>query len=173
MSFVSNTVKLRPYLLLDEYDSNGNFYRSISGESKHTHREQLTMFWVIIFLIPFVAIILLFFIFWIVQEGSRWQKHRFLGGFARFIQSSSGRAFGIFALLTFMIIPGTLGLMIGVWWDILAEGRSPSNTVPVVNTLLIMFVLLAAMIPVLWSSYRTWRQSIRSVADVRVRTTQG
>ncbi|MFW9920007.1 MAG: hypothetical protein ACFFED_10430 [Candidatus Thorarchaeota archaeon] len=136
-------------------------------------QEQLTMFWVLIFLIPFLAIILLFFIFWIVQEGSRWQKHRFLGGFARFIQSSAGRAFGIFAFLTFAIVPATLMLMVGVWWDVLAEGSAPSNTVPVVNTLLIMFVLLAAMIPVLWSSYRTWRQAVRSAADVRVRTTQG
>ncbi len=131
------------------------------------------MFWVLIFLIPFLAIILLFFIFWIVAEGSRWQKHRFLGAFARFIQASAGRAFATFFALTILIVPATLMLLIGVWWDILAEGGAPSNTVPVVNTLLIMFVLLAAMIPVLWGSFRTWKQGVRSAADVRVRSTQG
>ena len=153
-------------------DLNDNFYRSISRESKHTHREQLTMFWVYIFLIPFLLILLLFFIFWIVQEGSRWQKHRFLGGFARFIQASAGRAFGTFLTLTVVMIPVTLLLMTGVWWDLLAEGGPPSNTTPVVNSLLIMFVLLAAMVPVVWSSFRTWRNAVRSAAEVRVRTTQ-
>jgi len=131
------------------------------------------MFWVYIFLIPFLLIILLFFIFWIVQEGSRWQKHRVLGGFARLIQASAGRAFGIFLILTVLIIPADLMLMVGVWWDLLEAGGPPSNTTPVVNSLLIMFVLLAAMVPVLWSSFRTWRNAVRSAAEVRVRTTQG
>lgn len=131
------------------------------------------MFWFYIFLIPFLIIIFLFFIFWIVQEGSRWQKHRYLGGFARFIQASAGRAFVVFLLLTIMIIPADLLVLLGAWWDLLDLGTPIANTVPVVDALLIMFLLLAAMIPVLWGSFRTWRQGVRSAADVRVRSTQG
>ncbi len=121
-------------------------------------------------LIPFIVVILLFLAFWITQEGSRWQKHKFLGVFARFTQASPGRAFGTFLILTIMIVPATLGLMVGTWFDIIASGDTPSNTTPVVNNLLIMFLLLAAMVPVLWGSYRTWRHSVRSAAEVRVRT---
>ncbi|MFW9910622.1 MAG: hypothetical protein ACFFEF_18865 [Candidatus Thorarchaeota archaeon] len=131
------------------------------------------MFWLTVFLVPFTLIIVLFLIFWIVQEGSRWKKHRLLGPFARFIQASAGRAFAIFFVLTIMIVPSTLGLMQGIWMDIFAAGGAPSNTTTVVNILLIMFLLLAMMIPVLWSSFRTWRQTVRSAAEVRVRTTQG
>lgn len=131
------------------------------------------MFWFYIFLVPFLLIIFLFFTFWIVQEGSRWQKHPYLGGFARFIQASPGRAFVVFLFLTILIIPSDLLVLLGAWWDLLDLGQPIANTVPVVDSLLIMFLLLAAMIPVLWGSFRTWRQHVRSAADVRVRTTQG
>lgn len=123
-------------------------------------------------LIPFAVIVVIFVIFWIVQEGSKWQKHPYLGVFARFIQSTPARAFFTFLLLTIAIVPAILGIMMGVWLDIFAAGGTPSNTTPVVNTLLLMFLMLAGMIPVLWGSFRTWRQSVRSAADVRVRSTQ-
>ncbi|MFW9848001.1 MAG: hypothetical protein ACFFF4_02610 [Candidatus Thorarchaeota archaeon] len=130
------------------------------------------MFWFIMFLIPFALIIVLFIILWTVQEGTRWQKHRFLGIFARFIQASPGRAFGTFLILTIAIIPATLGLMYGNWLDIFESGGAPSNTVDIVNALLIMFLLLAFMVAVVWGAFSSWRQSVRQVADVRVRTTQ-
>jgi len=124
-------------------------------------------------LIPFSLIVLLFLIFWIVQEGSRWQKHPQLGVFARFIQSSAGRAFFSFFMLTVLLVPTTLLLLQGVWWDLLATGDAITNTVPVVDTLLLMFLILAGMIPVTISSFRTWRHSVRAAAEVKVRTTAG
>jgi hypothetical protein len=124
-------------------------------------------------LIPFLLIVLLFLIFWIVQEGSRWQKHPQLGVFARFIQASAGRAFFSFFILTLFLVPATLLLLQGVWWDLLATGKAISNTVPVVNTLLLMFLVLSGMIPVMLSSFRTWRHAVRAAAEVRVRTTTG
>ena len=124
-------------------------------------------------LIPFSLIVLMFFIFWIVQDGSRWQKHPQLGVFARFIQASAGRAFFTFLILTVLLVPTTLLLLQGVWWDLLATGDGIANTVPVVNTLLLMFLILAGMIPVMWSSFRTWRHTVRAAAEVKVRTTVG
>lgn len=137
-----------------------------------THRENLAMFFEIM-LVPFFLVIVLFLIFTIVQEGSRWQKHRALGAFARYIQASAGRAFFTFFLLTICMIPASFGILQGHWWDLQSIGRTAPNTVPIVNTLLIMFLLLAAMIPVMWGSFRTWRQAVRSAAEVKVRTTAG
>lgn len=118
-----------------------------------------------------VLVLIIFLIFWIVQEGTRWQKHRVLGGFARFIQASAGRAFVTFFLMTILFIPATLAIMQGQWYDLFLVGEAPSNTVPVVNVLLMMFLILSGAIPVMWSSFRTWRQAVRSAAEVRVRTT--
>ncbi|MHA1909510.1 MAG: hypothetical protein ACW98Y_19585 [Candidatus Thorarchaeota archaeon] len=128
--------------------------------------------WFELFMIPFALVLVLFVAFWIVQEGTRWQKHRFLGVFARFIQASPGRAFMTFLILTVSIVPSTLGLMLGNWMDVFDAGGTPSNTTDIVNLLLIMFLMLAFMIAVLWGSFSTWRQSVRQVADVRVRSTQ-
>ena len=127
--------------------------------------------WLEIFLIPFAALMLIFIGFWITQEGSHWQKHKILGPFARFIQVSPGRAFMTFFIITVMMFPSIILIMQGVWWDTIALYGQPSNTVPVVNSLLLMFLVLAAMVPVLWGSFRTWRHSVRSSADVIVRTT--
>ena len=127
--------------------------------------------WLEIFLIPFAALMLIFIGFWITQEGSHWQKHKFLGPFARFIQVSPGRAFITFLTLTALMLPAIILIMQGVWWDTIDLYGQPSNTVPVVNSLLLMFLVLAAMVPVLWGSFRTWRHSVRSSADVRIRTT--
>jgi hypothetical protein len=33
-----------------------------------------------------------------------------------------------------------------------------------------MFLMLAGMIPVMWSSFRTWRQAVRSAREVKVQT---
>jgi hypothetical protein len=57
----------------------------------------------------------------------------------------------------------------GMWTDILSTGASPANTVPVVNSLLLMFLLLSGMIPATWGSFRTWRHQVRSAAEARVR----
>ena len=129
--------------------------------------------WFEILMIPFLVILILFIVFWIVQEGSHWQKHKFLGPFARFIQASAFRGFVIFLVITILMIPTVLMMLVGLSWDIMEANPSGalSDTVPIVNMLLIIFLSLAAMIPVLWGSFRTWRHSVRSSAEVRVRTT--
>jgi hypothetical protein len=116
---------------------------------------------------------LLFLIFWIVQEGTRWQKHPQLGVFARFIQTSPGRTFFVFFMLTFLLLPATLLVLEGMWLDLLATGGTLTNTVPLVNTLLLAFLLLAGMLPVTVGSFRTWRHSVRAIAEAGVRTTSG
>ncbi|MHA2142659.1 MAG: hypothetical protein ACXADC_15545 [Candidatus Thorarchaeota archaeon] len=125
-----------------------------------------------IMVVPFMLVLYLFVIFWIVEQGSRWQKHPQLGVFARFIQRSQFRTFITYFMLTFLMIFTVIGLMVGFWFDAINAGTPIRNTTPVVNSLLVVFLLLAAMIPVMWSSFRRWRQAVRSAADVRVRTTQ-
>ncbi len=121
-------------------------------------------------LVIWAIVVIVFVIFWIVQEGSHWQKHPVLGVFARIIQASPGRAFGIFLFMTLLMIPTTLGMLEGYWIDAINSGNPPTTTVPVVNSLLILILLLAGSIPVMWGSFRTWRQAVRSAAEVRVRT---
>ena len=119
----------------------------------------------------FVLIIILFLAFWITVDGTKWQKHKYLGVFARIIQASARRAFIIFFIFTVMMVPASLLILQGYWIDAIDSGSPPSNTVPVVTTLLLMFLMLAGMIPIMWGRYRIWRQSTRASADVRVRTT--
>ncbi|MGY5862027.1 MAG: hypothetical protein RTU09_06595 [Candidatus Thorarchaeota archaeon] len=126
-----------------------------------------------LFLIPFLLILLLFLIFWIVREGSRWQKHPQLGMFARFIQASPRRGFFTFFILTFLLVPATLLLLEGMWLDLQASGQELTNTVPLVNTLLLMFLLMAGMLPVTVGAFRAWRHSVRAIAEAGVRTTAG
>ena len=121
-------------------------------------------------IIPFIFVVVLFVIFWIVAEGTRWQKHRFVGVFARIIQASPFRGFLIFLLIFLSMIPVTLLVMTGFWYDAFLIGRIPSNTVAIVDTLLVTMLLSAAMLPVVWSHFRTWRQAVRSAAEMRVRT---
>ena len=123
-------------------------------------------------MIPFLLVLYLFVIFWIVEQGTRWQKHPYLGVFARFVQKSQFRTFITYFFLTILMVLGVVGLMVGFWLDAYNAGTPVQNTVPVVNSLLVIFLLLSAMIPVMWSSFRRWRQAVRSAADVRVRTTQ-
>ncbi|MHA2117660.1 MAG: hypothetical protein ACW98J_01960 [Candidatus Thorarchaeota archaeon] len=125
-----------------------------------------------VMIVPFLVVLYLFVIFYIVEQGSRWQKHRLLGIFARFIQKSQFRTFATYLFLTFLIILGVSGIMMGFWMDTIIAGTPIRNTTPVVNSLLISFLLLSAMIPIVWSSFRRWRHAVRSAADVRVRTTQ-
>lgn len=126
--------------------------------------------WLEIFLIPFLAVIILFIIFWIVHEGSRWQKHRYFGGFARIIQVSSRRSFLIFLVLTILTFPTAVLVMTGMWLDKLDLGVTPEKT-DVVNVMLIMFLVLAFTIFVLWGSFRTWRHAIRAEAEESIRMT--
>ncbi len=129
--------------------------------------------WFEILMIPFLVILFLFIAFWIVQEGSHWQKHRFLGPFAKFIQKSPFRAFSTFFMILILMIPAVLLVLLGLSWDIMEASStgSLSDTVPIVNLLLLTFLLLAGMVPVLWGSFRGWRHSVRSSAEVTVRTT--
>ena len=127
--------------------------------------------WLEIFLIPFLAVITLFVIFWIVHEGSRWQKHKYLGSFARIIQTSPKRAFMIFLLLTLLTFPMAILVMTGLWWDKLAIEISPEKT-DVVNVMLIMFLVLAFTVSILWGSFRTWRHAARAEAEEKVRMTE-
>ncbi|MFW9968121.1 MAG: hypothetical protein ACFFEA_13280 [Candidatus Thorarchaeota archaeon] len=123
-------------------------------------------------MIPFLLVLYLFVIFWIVEQGTRWQKHPYLGVFARFVQKSQFRTFITYFFLTILMVLGVIGLMVGFWLDAYNAGTPVQNTVPVVNSLLVVFLLLSAMIPVMWSSFRRWRQAARSAADIQVRTAQ-
>ena len=127
--------------------------------------------WLEIFLIPFLVVIILFVIFWIVHEGSRWQKHPQLGVFARIIQTSPKRAFLIFLVLTILTFPMAILVMSGLWLDKLAAGISPEKT-DVVNVMLIMFLVLAFTVSILWGSFRTWRHAARAEAEEKVRMTE-
>ena len=134
--------------------------------------------WLEILMIPFLVTLILFIVFWIVQEGSHWQRHKLLGPFASFIQASPFRSFATFLIMTILMIPAILVLLVGLTWDIIGWDIATStasgaltDTVPIVNTLLLTFLMFAAMIPVLWSSFRTWRHSVRQIAEVRVTTT--
>ncbi|TFF95696.1 hypothetical protein EU546_02795 [Candidatus Thorarchaeota archaeon] len=127
--------------------------------------------WFEISLVPFILLLVLFFIFFVVQEGSKWQKHKYLGVFARFIQASPRRTFLIFFTIMVLSVPSTMMLLHGYWVDALAGAGMPDSQTPGVYTLLVMILVLAAIIPVMWSSFRTWRQTVRSAAEVRVRTT--
>jgi hypothetical protein len=122
-------------------------------------------------LIPFLYLLFFFGIFFVVQEGTRWQKHPVLGVFARFIQKSPLRGFLTFLVILILLFPAIMFMLWGMWVDAVVNVAIPNNTTPVVNLLLICILILAAMFPVMWSSFRTWRQAVRSAADVRVRTT--
>lgn len=126
--------------------------------------------WLQIMLIPLVIILVLFFIFWIVHEGTRWQKHRYLGAFARFIQASPRRTFLTFLLLFLLIFPATILVMTGMWWDSLASELGPQRT-DIVNIMLILFLVLAFTFPVMYSSLGTWRNVRRAEAEMKVRPT--
>lgn len=118
----------------------------------------------------FVLIIVLFLAFWLSVEGTAKQKHRILGPFARIVQASARRAFLIFFIFTIAMIPASLFIVQGYWLDALIMEDPPANTVPVVTALLLMFLMLAGMIPVMWGRYRIWRQAARAAKEVRVRT---
>ncbi len=137
--------------------------------SVSTHLESSEM-WLEIMLIPFIANLVLFIIFWIVHEGSRWQKHPYLGVFARIIQKSPLIGFLIFFALTILFFPTAILVMLGIWWDTLQAGNIPTKT-DVVNVMLIMFLIMAFVIPVMWGSFRTWRQAARAEAEEKVKMT--
>ncbi len=127
--------------------------------------------WLEIFLIPFILVIILFVIFWIVHEGTKWQKHRYLGRFARIIQTSPRRGFLIFLTLTITTFPMAALVMTGLWWDKLEAGITPEKT-DVVNVMLLMFLVLAFTIAILWGSFRSWRHSARAEAEEAIRMTE-
>jgi hypothetical protein len=122
-------------------------------------------------LIAFFLLIFLFVAFWLTAEGSVKQKHKYLGVFARFIQKSAGRAFVVFFVITILTIPVTMSIGIGYWMDAVSIEIPPENPVPIVMTLLLMFLVLSGMLPVMWGRFRIWRQTVRAAAEVRVRTT--
>ncbi|MFW9806801.1 MAG: hypothetical protein ACFFFK_08740 [Candidatus Thorarchaeota archaeon] len=126
--------------------------------------------WLEIMLIPFFILLVIFFIFWIVHEGSRWQKHPQLGFFARFIQTSPKRAFFTFLSLFILLIPALLGLMTGLWLDKLGTELGPER-VDVVNVMLLMFLVLAFSFVPMYSSLGTWRNARRAEAELKVRPT--
>ena len=124
--------------------------------------------WLELSLIPFVGTLIVFIIFWIVKDGQRWQKHEYLGAFARLIQKSAGRAFGVFFFLMIILVPLALLVMTGMWVDTLNAGLIPQRT-DVVNVMLIMFLVLCFTIYISWGAYGTWRNAKRAEAEVRVR----
>lgn len=124
--------------------------------------------WLELSLIPFLLVIILFVIFWIVHEGSRWQKHPYLGVFARIIQVSPKRGFVIFLILTLLTFPMAIFVMSGMWWDKINAGITPEK-VDVVDVMLVMFLVLAFTVSILWGSFRTWRHAARAEAEEKVR----
>lgn len=126
--------------------------------------------WLQIMVIPFLVLIILFFIFWIVHEGTRWQKHSTLGVFARFIQASPKRTFFTFFSLFLLILPAVLLVMTGMWWDSLDSPLGPQRT-DVVNVMLIVFLVLVFTFPVMYSSLGVYRNSQRAEAEMKVRPT--
>jgi hypothetical protein len=129
-----------------------------------------TIMWLEITLIPFFLAIVLFFLFWIVHEGSHWQKHTQLVIFARIIQASPGRAFLIFFALMILLIPLALLVMVGQWVDVISVGIDPSKS-DVVIMMLILLLVLSGSFPIMWGSFRTWRQAVRAEAELKVRQT--
>ncbi len=126
--------------------------------------------WLQIFLIPFLILIVLFFIFWMVHEGVRWQKHPQLGIFARFIQVTPRRVFLVFFLLFILLIPACLLIMSGQWMDALAGEYGP-RSVGVVNVMLLLFLVLAFTFPIMYSSLGVWRNSRRAESEMKVKPT--
>ena len=126
--------------------------------------------WLEIFLIPFLILMVLFFIFWIVHEGMRWQKHSQLGVFARFIQTSARREFLVFFLIFILLIPASMLIMTGQWMDAL-ESQAGPQSVAVVNTMLLLFLSLALTFPIMYSSLGSWRTARRAETDMKVRPT--
>jgi hypothetical protein len=126
--------------------------------------------WLEIMLVPFILSVIIFFLFWIVHEGSHWQKHPYLGRFARIIQTSPGRAFGIFFTLTMLLIPLAILVMTGMWIDGINSGVTPAKS-DVVNIMLVTLLMLSMTFPIMWGSFRTWRQAVRAEAEMKVRPT--
>ena len=124
--------------------------------------------WTEIMLIPFTILIIIFFLFWVTHEGSRWQKHPQIGVFARFIQTSPRKAFLTFFFLFILLIPASLLLISGMWLDALGTDLGPQR-VDVVNVMLLLFLVLAFTFPVMYSSLGTWRASKRAEAEMKVR----
>jgi hypothetical protein len=122
-------------------------------------------------LIPFILALIIFFLFWIVHEGSHWQRHPYLGAFARIIQHSPARAFGIFFTLTILLIPLSLLVMTGMWIDGMNVGVTPAKS-DVVNIMLLTLLVLSMAFPIMWGSFRTWRQALRAEAELKVRPTE-
>ncbi|MEM2142459.1 MAG: hypothetical protein QXS20_05480 [Candidatus Thorarchaeota archaeon] len=126
--------------------------------------------WFEIALIIWLLNLIFFTIFWIVAEGARWQKHRTLGPFARFIQANPARTFFVFMSLTILMVVFTMMLPLGYWIDVFPN--IPNSTAPVVNGLVLSLLLLSVGISVTWGKYRSWRQAVRSAAEMRVKTTR-
>jgi len=124
--------------------------------------------WLQIFLIPFVLLIIVFFIFWLVHEGTRWQKHPQLGVFARFVQASPRRAFILFFTLFILLIPAAILVMTGQWLDALGSDLGPQR-VDVVNVMLLVFLVLAFTFPIMYSSLGIWRNAKRAEAEMQVK----
>ncbi|MFX1561035.1 MAG: hypothetical protein ACFFBL_10655 [Promethearchaeota archaeon] len=124
--------------------------------------------WLEIMSIPFAIVVIVFFVFWIVHEGSRWQKHPQLGVFARFIQATPKRGFFTFFILFLLLIPASLVMMSGMWWDALASTVGPQK-VDVVNIMLILFLVMAFAFPVMYGSLGVWRNARRAEAEMKVR----
>ncbi|MDH4214094.1 MAG: hypothetical protein OEV85_09255 [Candidatus Thorarchaeota archaeon] len=126
--------------------------------------------WLEITILIFIIAIIIFFLFWIVHEGSRWQKHPQLGIFARIVQASPRRAFLIFFTFTIMFIPLALLMMTGLWVDGINAGITVAKS-DIVNLMLITLLVMAGAFPIMWGSFRTWRQAVRAEADMKVRPT--
>ena len=127
--------------------------------------------WLQLSIIPLVILLIIFFIFWIVHEGSRWQKHPQLGVFARFVQKSPKRGFLTFLVLFIAIIPACLLVMTGMWIDALGTVIGPSRT-DVVDVMLVLILILAFTFPVMYGSLGTWRNARRAEAEMKVRPTE-
>lgn len=69
-----------------------------------------------------------------------------------------------------MFIPLALLMMTGLWVDGINAGITVAKS-DIVNLMLITLLVMAGAFPIMWGSFRTWRQAVRAEADMKVRPT--
>jgi hypothetical protein len=109
----------------------------------------------------FIILCLVFMAFYIPLDGSHWQKHKYLGPFARFIQHSPARSFFIIFIMMLLMAGSSFLILQGFWVDTIVIGGLITNTVPIVSSLLLFLLVISITSPILWGRFRIWRQSIR------------
>lgn len=61
-------------------------------------------------------------------------------------------------------------MMTGLWVDGINTGITVAKS-DIVNLMLITLLVMAGAFPIMWGSFRTWRQAARAEAEMKVRPT--